>query len=258
MNASFSFGSYYPAESFVHALDPRTKLVAGAMLVAAVLTAQDFAGLAVAAAFVAAAYLAARVPVAAAARSIVPLLPIVALAAAFNLLFTQGGPVVFQWLFVTVSETGAAKAAFIGCRLFIMMAGMSLVALTTAANDLACGFERLLSPLTRIGLPVHELSMMLGIAMRFMPQFADELANTYRAQICRGAKPGVRMAASLIVPLFSSVLRRAETLAFAMDARCYHGAGATRLHPLRFAGRDAAAGALCAGLIACVAGIGMV
>ena len=129
-----------------------------------------------------------------------------------------------------------------------MMLGMSLITMTTTTIDLTEGFERLLSPLAKIGFPAHELGMIMGIALRFMPQFADEFVSIYHAQISRGAtfssspKRGIRMLSSLTIPLFTSAFRRAETLAFAMDARCYHGCvGRTRLHPLHFTATDAIA-----------------
>ncbi len=257
MNASFSFGSYYPGASVLHRLDPRTKLLAGIALIAAALLAADFVSLAVVAVFVLGFYLLSRIPFGSAMRSLAPLLAIVVIASILNLFLVQGGDVLFSWWFITISEGGVYSCAFIASRLVLMMAGMSLVTLTTTTIDLTEGFERLLAPFARFGLPAHELGMILGIALRFMPQFADELVCIYRAQISRGAgfanspSRGVRMLSSLIVPLFSSAFRRAETLAFAMDARCYHGAqGRTRLHPLHFAGTDGAAAVVCIAMIA--------
>lgn len=265
MNTAFSFGSYYPGDSPAHRLDPRTKLIAGAALIAAALAARDFAGLSVAAAFVAGLYLVARIPAGAAARSFAPLLAIVVLASVLNLFLVQGGAVLVEWGFVRISEAGAYSCAFIAARLAIMMAGMSLVTMTTTAIDLTEGFERLLAPFTRFGLPAHELGMILGIALRFMPQFADEAVSVYRAQVSRGARlstspaRGARMLSSVMVPLFSSAFRRAETLALAMDARCYHGAqGRTRLHPLRLGAADGVCAAAFAALIAAVVGVGFV
>ncbi|MDO4442399.1 MAG: energy-coupling factor transporter transmembrane component T [Slackia sp.] len=262
MNPSFSFGSYYPAESVLHKLDPRTKLIAGAGVIAAALLSADFSGLAVAAGFIAFFYAISRIPFGSCIRSLAPLLAIVVLASMFNLFLVQGGETLIQWWFIRISEAGVYACAFIACRLLIMMAGMSLVTMTTTTMDLTEGFERLLSPLARIGFPAHELGMILGIALRFMPQFADELVNVYRAQISRGARlasspaRGVRMLSSLAVPLFSSALRRAETLAAAMDARCYHGSdGRTRLHPLAFTKRDAAAAIVVAAMIVACAGV---
>ena len=129
----------------------------------------------------------------------------------------------------------------------IALLGVSLLTLATTTLDLTDGFERLLEPFKRFGLPAHELSMMMGIALRFLPQFAIELRTIYRAQISRGAnfgkgpKGGVAMMTSLIVPLFTSAFRHAETLSLGMDARCYHGGeNRTRLKELSFSKRDIA------------------
>ena len=140
------------------------------------------------------------------------------------------------------------SCCFTACRMFLLMCGMSLVTMTTMALDLTQGVERALMPFARFGLPAHELGMILGIALRFMPQFSSELSTVYHAQVSRGARlsnspvRGVRMVSSLMIPLFASVFRHAETLSFAMDARCYHGGqGRTRLHPLKLAPCDAVA-----------------
>ena len=133
---------------------------------------------------------------------------------------------------------------------------MSLLTLTTATLDITDAFEFLLRPFRRIGVPAHELSMMMGIALRFLPQFTFELQTVYRAQISRGAtfsKGRLRMLASLMVPLFTSAFRHAETLSSAMDARCYHGGiGRTRLHPLTFTRLDRNGTLVIVAMLACV------
>ncbi|MFR3273516.1 MAG: energy-coupling factor transporter transmembrane component T family protein [Slackia sp.] len=247
MNSVFSFGSYYPGSSPLHKLDPRTKLLAGMALIAAALLSQDFWGLGVVALFVAAFYALSRIPLGKAARSLAPLLAIVVVASVLNLFLIQDGAVLFQWWFIRISEGGVYSCSFIACRLVLMMLGMSLITMTTTTIDLTEGFERLLSPLAKIGFPAHELGMIMGIALRFMPQFADEFVSIYHAQISRGAtfssspKRGIRMLSSLPYR-FSQRIPSRETLAFAMDARCYHGCvGRTRLHPLHFTATDAIA-----------------
>lgn len=255
METVFSFGSYYPGSSAVHKLDPRTKLTLGLVFILAILAADDFAGLAVTAVFVCAFYFLAHIPCAKAVKSLAPLLAIVFLASALNLFLTQGGAVLFHWWFITISEAGVHSCLFIACRLLLMMMGMSLITLTTMTQDLADAVERMLAPFARIGVPAHELGMIMGIALRFMPQFGSELVTLYHAQISRGAKlssspvKGVRMISSLIIPLFASVFRHADALSAAMDARCYHGAGGTRLHPMRFCVRDLFAAAMMALMI---------
>ena len=263
MMRGFSFGSYVPGTSPVHKLDARAKLLLGCAFIVITLNARSFLALIPVALFVVGAYALARIPARKALRSLAPLMFIVVIASIMNLFVVQGGPVYFEWAFIRVSEQGVFTCLLIACRLLLMMAGMSLVTLTTMTLDLTEAFERLLSPFARIGVPAHEIGMIMGIALRFMPQFANELAVVYHAQVSRGARlsnspaRGVRMLTSLMVPLFTSVFRHAETLSAAMDARCYHGGeGRTHLHPLRFAPRDAAAAAFMAVLAGCVAAIG--
>lgn len=253
MNNVFSFGSYWPGDSPLHRLDPRAKLIFGCMFIAAVLCAQGFTALAVVAVFVIFFYAISRVPAGKAIRSLAPLLFISLFASLLNLFVVQDGATVFYLGFIRISEGGVYRCLFIGARLILMMAGMSLITMTTMTLDLTEGFERLLSPLSRIGLPAHELGMMMGIALRFMPQFASELVTIRRAQLSRGAASGsnpikaIRMLIALLVPLFASAFRRANTLSAAMEARCYHGKeGRTRLYPLHFALRDEVAFAVMA------------
>lgn len=248
MDSAFSFGSYSPGHSVVHRLDPRVKLVGGLAFIVLILCARSPLALVPVAVFVAALYALAHVPGRAAWKSLAPLLAIVVLASVLNLFTVDEGPVVAQLGPVRITQGGAETCAFIACRLFLMMTGMSMVTLTTPTLDLTEATESLLRPLSRFGFPAHEIGMILGIALRFMPQLASELRDVYRAQASRGAGlstspvKGVRMVSSVMVPLFASVFRHAETLAEAMDARCYHGGeGRTRLHRLAFAPRDAAA-----------------
>ena len=152
---------------------------------------------------------------------------IVVIVAVLNLFVTQGGQVLVNWGILRISEAGVQTCLFMGARLTIMMLGMSLITLTTMTIDLTEAFEWVLKPFARFGVPAHELGMIMGIALRFMPQFANELAVVYHAQVSRGARlsnspaRGVHMLTSLMVPLFTSVFRHAETLSAAMDARCY-------------------------------------
>ena len=180
-------------------------------------------------------------------HSIAPLAILVVFTALLNIFFVQGGEVYFQLWIICINQQGLHQALFIAIRLTMLLLGVSLLTLATTTLDLTDGFERLLEPFKRFGLPAHELSMMMGIALRFLPQFAIELRTIYRAQISRGAnfgkgpKGGVAMMTSLIVPLFTSAFRHAETLSLGMDARCYHGGeNRTRLKELSFSKRDIA------------------
>lgn len=258
MTEAFSFGSYWPGSSPLHRLDPRAKLALGMCFLVVALLAQSARALAVLAAFVVALYLVSGVPAGRALRSLAPMLPIVVLVCVLRLFTEQGGETLAQWGAIRVSAGGLWSCLSTAVRLTGMMAGMSLVTLTTTSLDLTAAFERLLSPLERLGVPAHELGMMMGIALRFMPQLAEEMRATYAAQVSRGARlagsplKGARMLTSVAVPLFAGVFRHAETLADAMDARCYHGErGRTKLHPLRLARRDAVAAAVVA--LLCVA-----
>lgn len=262
MSEAFSFGSYYPGDSVLHRLDPRTKLLGGLAMLIISLLAHSFVALGFIAGFVALLYLLARVPAGRAARSLAPLLVIVVVVSLLNLVTNQDGDVVVQLGFVRIYEGGVRAFAFLGLRMLLMMCAMSLVTMTTMTLDLTHAVERLLAPFGRIGLPAHELGMMLGIALRFMPQFATELQVTYRAQVSRGARVAagplgaVRMLSSVSIPLFTSIFRHAETLSAAMDARCYHGEqGRTRLHPLAYRRRDAIAAGVLLALAVAVAAV---
>ena len=250
---AFSFGSYYPGDSAIHRLDPRTKLLLGFVFLITTLTVSGFRGLAPVAIFVVLIYAVSRVPARRALSSMAPLL------AVLNLFTDQSGRILWQLGFLQISEGSLHSAAFMTCRLTLMMAGMSAITLTTPTLDLTAGFERLLAPFARVGLPAHELGMIMGIALRFMPQFATEMKQTADAQASRGARVtggplgGVRMLGSVAIPLFTGVFRHAETLSAAMDARCYHGEqGRTRLHALAFGRGDALAAVVTALLLICV------
>ena len=249
---AFSFGSYYPGDSAIHRLDPRTKLLLGFVFLITTLTVSGFRGLAPVAIFVVLIYAVSRVPARRALSSMAPLLAIVAVVAVLNLFTDQSGRILWQLGFLQISEGSLHSAVF-------MTAGMSAITLTTPTLDLTAGFERLLAPFARVGLPAHELGMIMGIALRFMPQFATEMKQTADAQASRGARVtggplgGVRMLGSMAIPLFTGVFRHAETLSAAMDARCYHGEqGRTRLHALAFGRGDALAAVVTALLLICV------
>lgn len=258
MNA-FSFGSYYPGESPLHRLDPRAKLLLGCAFIVVALCARNVAALGAVAVFVAAFYLASRIPLGYAARSLAPLLFIVVVASLLNLFVNQEGAVLVEWAFIRITAGGVGACLFIAARLVLILLGMSLITMTTPTLDLTEALEKLLSPFARFGLPAHELGMIMGIALRFLPQFATELVTVYHAQISRGAgldgSPvrGMRMLSSLLIPLFTSAFRHAETLSSAMDARCYHGGiGRTRLHPLTFTRLDRNGTLVIVAMLACV------
>lgn len=249
-------GRYWPGSSPLHRMDARAKLLLTLAFMVVVFAAQTFVGLAVCAVFTVAFFAVARIPIGKALHSIAPLAFIVVVTALLNIFFVQGATVLFEWWIIRVSEQGVVQAAFISCRLLLLLLGVSLLTLTTQTLDITDAFEHLLKPFARLGVPAHELSMMMGIALRFLPQFAQELSIIYRAQASRGAKISngrLRMLLSLMVPLFTSAFRHAETLSAAMEARCYHGGvGRTRLHPLALTRLDGAGTAAVALMLACV------
>ena len=252
------FGRYWEAESPVHRLDPRIKIIGTLLLVIAALCAGNFPALGLLAVCIACFFALARVPLVQALRSIAPLTFIVVLTALFNLFYVQGGEVYVSWGWVTISAEGVRLAAFMAVRLTLLLLAGSLLTLTTTSLDITEATERLLGPLSRIGVPAHEFALVMGIALRFLPQFAEEFRIIRTAQLARGAKlatspvkGGLAGLTSLLVPLFASAFRHADTLSAAMDARCYHGAeGRTRLNPLRYRARDAIALAILVALLA--------
>ena len=243
------FGRYWEAESPIHRLDPRTKIIGTLLLVIAALCAGNFWALGFLAVCVAASFLLAKVPLTQALRSIAPLSFIIVLTALFNVFYVQGGEVYLSWGWLSISQEGVNLAVFMAIRLTLLLLSGSLLTLTTTSLDITEALERLLTPLARIGVPAHEFSLVMGIALRFLPQFADEFKTIRTAQLARGAKlatspvkGGLAGLTSLLVPLFASAFRHADTLSSAMDARCYHGAnGRTRLNPLHYVRRDAIA-----------------
>ena len=252
------FGRYWEADSVIHSLDPRTKLVGVIFMMVVAFSAGNFPAIILVAVATIAFCLIGNVPISQALRSIAPLSFIIVLTALFNLFWVQGGAVYVQWGPLQISEEGVRMAIFISIRLTILLLSGSLLTLTTTTLDITEAFERLLAPLARFGVPAHEFALILGIALRFLPQFAEELHTIRIAQLARGAKlatsptrSGIAGLTSLLVPLFASAFRHADTLASAMEARCYHGAqGRTRLQPLAFARRDALAVCVLVGLLA--------
>lgn len=235
-------GRYWPGDSPIHRMDARAKLLLSLAVMAIAFVAQTFCSLAVVALFVLGLFALSGIPIGSALKSIGPLLFIVVFTALLNVLFVKTGDTVFQWWVITVTTGGIRMAFFIALRLVVLLLAMSLLTLTTPTLDITDAFEHLLGPFRRFGLPAHELSMMMGLALRFMPLFVGELTTIYRAQVSRGAvlsKWRVSTLTALLVPLFTSAFRHAETLSAAMDARCYHGSeGRTRLHPLVYTKLD--------------------
>ena len=245
MNIQTVFGRYIAKDSPVHRMDPRAKLLLSLLFMVVVFAAGSYPALGMAALFTFGMFAFARISLRQAFLSIAPLAILVVFTALLNIFFVQGGETYFQFWIICISQKGLEQALFIAIRLTLLLLGVSLLTLATTTLDLTDAFESLLQPFKRFGLPAHELSMMMGIALRFLPQFALELRTIYRAQLSRGAnfstspKSSLALMTSLIVPLFTSAFRHAETLSLAMDARCYHGGEhRTRLKTLAYSKRD--------------------
>lgn len=254
---------HWPSQSIVHRLDARAKLLLTLFMIVIVFCAHNLVALGVCSIALIACYALARIPFVRALKAILPLSFIVVLMAVINLFFVQGGAIFAEWWIFRISEAGTYAALFMGWRLLLLLSTCCLLLLTTTILDISDALDSLCTPLAKRGFPTHELSMMTGIALRFFPQFITEFQIIYQAQISRGAnlslnpfKGGFQTIGAVAVPLFTSAFRHADTLANAMDARCYHGyTNRTRLSPLTFTYRDGVA-ALClvvllAGIIAC-------
>lgn len=246
MTGNITLGQFVPGDSAVHRLDPRTKILAMIAYIVLVFLVQSMAAFAVPFLFVALALLLSGVPLSYVWSSLKPMRWLIAFMFLINLFFTQGERVLFSWWIVRVTAEGVRQAVFISLRLILLVAGTSLLTLTTSPIALTDGLERLLKPLARLRFPAHELAMMMTIALRFIPTLLEETDRIRKAQMARGADfesggliARARAMVPILVPLFVSAFRRADELAMAMESRCYHGGeGRTRMRELRLARRD--------------------
>ncbi|RXI39814.1 energy-coupling factor transporter transmembrane protein EcfT [Clostridium tetani] len=246
MIKDITLGQYIPGDSFIHKLDPRIKIIISLIYIINLFVINNFKGYALIIAFTAMAILISKVPFKFIYRGLKPIFIMIIITALLNIFMTSGGEIIFQWKFITIYEKGLQLAIFMVIRLVLLIVGTSLLTLTTSPIELTDGIEKLLNPLKKVGVPAHELAMMMTIALRFIPTLMDETDKIMKAQMARGAdfETGhiVKRAKGLIpilVPLFISSFRRAEELAMAMEARCYKGGeGRTRMKQLKLEGRD--------------------
>ena len=255
-----TFGQYYPTQSFVHRMDPRAKIVLVIAYIVAIFLANNFFGLAAVTLFLIVAVAFSRVPVGSVLRSVKMILFIIIFTAILNLFFYSSSSdlhILAQWWVITISWESIINMIFLAMRLFLLVLGTSVLTLTTTPVALTDGIESLLTPLKWIRFPVHELALIMSIALRFIPTLIDETNRIISAQKARGAnfETGglIKRAKAMIpvlVPLLVSAFRRAEDLGDAMDARCYSGSkGRTKYKKLTFGWRDAVGLILLAGLI---------
>lgn len=248
MIRDITIGQYYRAESVIHRLDPRVKLVTVLLFIISLFVFSNPVGLGIAAVFLGFAIALSKVPLKFMVRGLKPLVIFLCITVIFNLFLVSGEPALKIWK-LTITWEGIESAAYLSARLVMLIFGSSIMTLTTTPNKLTDGIEGLLKPLTVIRVPAHEIAMMMSIALRFIPILLEETDKIMKAQIARGAdfESGniIKRAKGLIpilIPLFVAAFRRAGDLAMAMEARCYRGSeGRTRMNPLKYRKRDAIA-----------------
>ena len=245
MLKDITFGQYFPGDSVIHRLDPRMKLILTVLYIALLFVADGMIPLSLGVLLVIVAYALSKLSWKLVLRSIKPILPIVIFTAALNIFFIEGEPL-FEFKNLVISDRGVLTAALMCVRIVALIAGSSLLTYTTTPIALTDGLEQLMRPLEKIKVPVHELSMMMTIALRFIPTLIDETEKIISAQKARGADMdsgnAIQKAKALVpvlIPLFISAFRRADDLALAMECRCYRGGeGRTRLRRLTLSGKD--------------------
>lgn len=245
MLRDITIGQYYPVDSAIHRLDPRTKLAGTFVFLVSLFITKSIIGYILATAALFGCIRLSRVPFKFITKGLKAILVILLISVSFNLFLTQG-EVIFRLGFLKVTKEGLKTAGFMAIRLIYLVIGSSVMTLTTTPTQLTDGLERSLGFLNKLHIPVHEIAMMMAIALRFIPILIEETDKIMKAQQARGAdfESGniIRRARALVpilVPLFVSAFRRAADLANAMEARCYHGgAGRTKMRPLRYQATD--------------------
>ncbi len=241
-----AFGQYYPTKSFVHRCDPRIKLLALIAYIVALFLAKTFYSLALCFIVLAVTVIAARVPLGKVLRSVKAIIVILIFTAVLNLFFHGGDHLLVHWKFIKIYREGIIFTVFFILRLFFLVMGSSLLTLTTTPVELTDGIESLLTPLKWVRFPVHELALIMSIALRFIPTLIDETNRIISAQKARGADfesgnifKRIKAIIPILIPLLISAFRRAEELGDAMDARCYSGSkNRTKYKKLKFGWRD--------------------
>ncbi|MCM1087505.1 MAG: energy-coupling factor transporter transmembrane protein EcfT [Muribaculaceae bacterium] len=245
MLRDITLGQYYQTDSVIHKLDPRVKLIATIAFIISLFVVKNILGYLIAAGFLVCVIKLSRVPFRFMVKGMRAIVFLLLITVVFNLFLTPGEALVTVWK-LTITKEGLRTAFFMTIRLTFLIIGSSVMTLTTTPNNLTDGMERLMSPLKVFRVPVHEVAMMMSIALRFIPVLLEETDKIMKAQIARGAdfESGnlIKKAKSLVpllVPLFISAFRRANDLAMAMEARCYRGGEhRTKMKPLQYRKRD--------------------
>lgn len=257
MLKDITLGQYFPGNTVAHRLDPRTKLILVIVYIVGLFNAENWFSYLFVIAIIGLCMLIAKIRPKTAFKGLKPLIFIIALTAALNIFYTEGTPIIEGWI---ITWEGLKKALFMSLRIVLLIVGTFMLTYTTSPMALTDGLERLLRPLKKIKVPVHEMSMMMSMALRFIPTLIEETDKIMSAQKARGAdfESGnlIRRAKALLpilVPLFISAFRRADELAVAMESRCYHGGdGRTRLKQLKFSGIDLAGFAYAVAFLAAI------
>ena len=242
MLKDITLGQYFPGNSFIHRLDPRTKLIVLVVYIVALFLAVNWVSYALMAAFLFICIKISTIPAKSFIRGMKPLMMILIFTGVLNLFFTTDGTVLVDFWFITITTGGVERAVFMVLRILLLICGTFLLTYTTSPISLTDGLESLMNPLKKIKVPVHELSMMMCIALRFIPTLIEETDKIMSAQKARGAdfESGTLMEKAkalipILVPLFISAFRRADELATAMECRCYQGGdGRTKMKLLRY------------------------
>lgn len=242
MIRDITIGQYYPVESLIHKLDPRVKLIGTVLFIISLFTFRSFSGYVVTFFFLGAVIKLSKVPLRYIVKGLKSLLMIMLFAVVFNVFFAAGEHVLFQYGILHITVEGLRNAAFLAIRLVFLVIGSSLMTFTTTPTQLTDAIEKVLGPLNKVKVPVHEIAMMMSIALRFIPILMEELDKIMKAQTARGADfesgkllQRVKALVPILVPLFISAFRRANDLAMAMEARCYRGGeGRTKMKPLEY------------------------
>lgn len=245
MLKDITLGQYYQTDSVIHRLDPRVKLVATLAFIISLFIVNSFWGYLIAAVFLALMIRLSHVPFKFMVRGMKAIVFLLVVAGVFNLFLTPGEVVVSFWK-LKITKEGIKLALLMAARLCFLIIGSSIMTLTTTPNQLTDALEKLLAPLKKIHVPIHEIAMMMSIALRFIPILLEEADKIMKAQIARGADfesgnliTRAKNLVPLLVPLFISAFRRANDLAMAMEARCYRGGeGRTKMKPLHYEKRD--------------------
>lgn len=246
MLRDITLGQYYPADSAIHRLDPRVKLMGTLVYIISLFTFRDIVGFAVATVFLICTIRLSKVPFSYMVKGLKAIVILMVITALFNLFLTPGKQVLVSYGIFKITLEGVKNAVFMLVRLIYLIVGTSVMTLTTTPNQLTDGLEKALMPLSKIRVPVHSIAMIMSIALRFIPILIEETDIIMKAQMARGAdfESGnlfrrLKAMVPLLVPLFVSAFRRADDLAMAMEARCYVGGrGRTKMKPLAYAKRD--------------------